>query len=332
MAQPKNKALCRSIQNGENRMSSYTNFQVDLRNKNSSWTIVYQEIKDNSTILDVGCSSGYFDDILISQKGCTVDGIEMDEKDAKLAAKVCRKIIVGNVEDELFPWDEITAKYDYIMFIDVLEHLIDPAKTLRVISKFLKKDGKIIFSIPNMANGSVRLQLLQGNFDYEKEGLLDATHLHYYTAETIKKMVTDSGLVFNKLNFTTFDTPSKTIKAVLSKIGLTPTAQFKDFINQHDSLIYQYIGVLGMSGKPLNVDSQVQAAIKPKLSYEEQLKSIQDDARSLFAQLESANEVIQARDKEVIRLQYEISKLEHTLFIRLKNKAKRILKKRDGQK
>lgn len=291
-------------------MSSYSNFNVDLTNKNSSWTILYHKINKGSSVLDIGCSSGYFDEVLIRQKECVVDGIELDPADAKRAKKICRKVIEGNVESNDFPWHQIDQKYDYILFIDVLEHLLDPARTLQNVSKLLKKNGSILFSIPNMANGSVRLQLLQGNFDYEKEGLLDETHLHYYTDHTITKMVQASKLKLTDIDFTTFDTPRSTIRAVMKRVGLASTSDFEEYLRSGTALIYQYIGTVKVSGTSITLPTRAEA-IKPKIDYEIQLADVQDDTRKVFKNLTDANDIINKQHADIVALKEEIDLLKN---------------------
>lgn len=291
-------------------MSSYSNFNVDLTNTNSSWTILYHKIDEGATVLDIGCSSGYFDEVLVRQKKCAVDGVEMDPADAKRAKKICRKVVEGNIESNDFPWDLIDQKYDHILFIDVLEHLIDPARTLQNVSKLLKENGSILFSIPNMANGSVRLQLLQGNFDYEKEGLLDETHLHYYTDYTITKMIQVSKLKLTDIDFTTFDTPSSTIRTVMKSVGLASTPDFEKYLRSGTALIYQYIGTVQVHGTSIALPGRMQA-IKPKIDYEKQIAEVQDDTRKVFKNLINANGIINKQHAEIVSLKEELDILRN---------------------
>lgn len=301
-------------------MSSYSDFVVDLNNKNSSWTIVYGLIDKGSKVLDIGCSSGYFDDILIKDKKCIVDGIEIDREDADRASKICRSVVVGNVEDEQFPIDSLDGNYDCILFIDVLEHLLDPAATLRKVSKLLSKDGKIIFSIPNMANSSVRLQLLQGNFDYESEGLLDETHLHYYTAHTIDSMVERSKLYYDSIQFTTFDIPKAMIKDVLNGVGLESTKKFEEFLTSKDASVYQYIAALSRKKSKSNASifssrSSIHS-IKPRSDYEVQITDLQKIAIENRDNFEKSQHTISKLEVENERLRNDIKNNKLPVILR----------------
>lgn len=311
------------------RMSVYSNFTVSLDNPNSSWTIVYNAIADNSTILDIGCSSGYFDKILIDQKKCIVDGIELDKDDYEKAKKICRAMWHGNIEDSLFPWELISDKYDHILFIDVLEHLLDPSEALKKCARFLKPNGSIIFSIPNMGNGTVRLELLTGGFTYQSDGLLDATHLHYYTGSTIQSMIDRSGLRLSSIDYTTFNTPKVIIDKILGGVGLDNTEAFTRFINSDDSLVYQYVGQITTTGKSVKIIEQ-NGSVKPKIDYDKQLADIKKEASRQFKQKVERDQTIAEKDIEISELNKVIDmhnkKFHHKLARKISEKTRQFLK------
>ena len=308
-------------------MSSYSNFHVDLNNKNSSWTKVYELVSESSTILDVGCSSGYFDKVLIDEKSCIVDGIEIDPEDAQRAEKVCRKLLIGNIEDTSLDLSQLpTDKYDFIMFIDVLEHLLDPSGALKRVSRLLKPNGKIIFSIPNMANNSVRMQLLQGDFDYEPSGLLDETHLHYYTDKTIDKMIKNSGMYLQEITSTQNDISPQVIKEVLSRVGLDYSVEFYEYLNDGNAIAYQYIGTIGKKISSRSVADYTHKTLKPTRFNENTLKSVQKDARNLFKRLQATDSILAERDQTIARLGEEIGMVKHKLDNTPTYKLKRALR------
>lgn len=307
-------------------MSSYSNFHVDLNNTNSSWTKVYELVSNGSTILDIGCSSGYFDKVLIDEKDCIVDGIEIDPEDAARAKDVCRKLLIGSIEDENLDLSQLpTDKYDFIMFIDVLEHLLYPSSALKRVARLLKPNGKILFSIPNMANNSVRMQLLQGDFDYEPSGLLDETHLHYYTDKTIDKMIKDSGMYLQDITSTQNDISSQVIKEVVSRVGLNYTKEFDNYLNSGNAIAYQYIGTIGKTKSLKTVADYAQKTLKPVHYNENTLRSVQKDARSLFKRLQAAEATVSERDQTISRLGEEMAIIKLRLDATPGRKLKRIL-------
>lgn len=158
-----------------------------------SHMLVFGRIKEGSKVLDVGCSGGYFAREL-KKKNCRVWGIEIDRKAAEQAEKYCEKVVAGDVKR--FASSHLAGGmiFDYILFLDVLEHLKDPEKVLKSFIPYLNKKGKIIISVPNVAFISIRLALLRGKFNYRNQGILDENHLHFFTKKTLLKLIKDSNL------------------------------------------------------------------------------------------------------------------------------------------
>lgn len=233
-------------------MSNYSDSAFSDENQNSSWYKVLQLVPDKAEVLDVGCSSGNFGVELIRHKGCVVDGIEIDKGDAAKAAKKLRKVVVLDIERDNI--EDIKALYDVIYFGDVIEHLVNPTKALAKIKKLLKPQGKIVFSIPNMAHATVRLQLLKGEFEYTETGLIDKTHLHFYNLKEVQNVFKEAGFKIRKLDFVEKDYPNELIKDYLKGLGLTPTKQFYELMHQADAAAFQFVGeavVLKEGEKPM---------------------------------------------------------------------------------
>jgi SAM-dependent methyltransferase len=136
-------------------------------------------------ILDVGCASGYLGKIL-REKGHHVTGIESDAAAAGKAGAYYDAFHLDDIETFNFPYHR---EFDYILFADVLEHLRDPAKVLRRAIPALTDSGKLIVSVPNIANWIIRLNLLFGKFDPADRGILDRTHLHFFTLRILRKLM-----------------------------------------------------------------------------------------------------------------------------------------------
>ena len=149
-------------------------------------------------LLDVGCARGHLSSALASQ-GWRVTGIEYDAADAAIAKLTGVRVIIDSAEDAL---SNIEDKFDVIVFADVLEHFVHPLDVLTMATSLLAPNGRIIISIPNVAHLSVRLQLLLGSFTYTDRGILDRTHLHFYTKKTLKEMIMKAGLHVTHLSTT----------------------------------------------------------------------------------------------------------------------------------
>jgi len=152
-------------------------------------TLAYLRHGDN--VLEVGCSSGALTG-RIAAMGCRVTGIEVRPEAAAKARKFVEQVLVGDVATMPLPLPP--SSFDAILLIDVLEHLGDPTGALRRLFPLLREGGRIVVAIPNVAHWSVRLRLLVGRFDYEDSGILDRTHLRFYTRETARAMLEEAGL------------------------------------------------------------------------------------------------------------------------------------------
>jgi glycosyltransferase involved in cell wall biosynthesis len=149
-------------------------------------------IKDQrpEAVLEVGTATGYLTSEM-AKLGCRVTGIEQDPQMAEIARKHCGDLFVGDLEQMDL---SRLGNYDAIVFGDVLEHLRSPLDALKKMMSFLKPGGQILISLPNVANMWVRLNLLMGRFEYQRVGILDESHLRFFTLKSAKQMVDDAGL------------------------------------------------------------------------------------------------------------------------------------------
>jgi len=138
-------------------------------------------------ILDVGTAGGYLGASLKKQ-GHYLIGVERDEKLAAAARLHYDHFHQVDIEEFDFPYRN---EFDYILFADVLEHLRDPAVIIGRSLGALKRTGKIILSVPNVANFVVRMSLLLGRFDYCDRGILDRTHLRFFTLASLRSMISN---------------------------------------------------------------------------------------------------------------------------------------------
>jgi 2-polyprenyl-3-methyl-5-hydroxy-6-metoxy-1,4-benzoquinol methylase len=146
---------------------------------------------DAKRILDVGCADGALGARLKSA-GREVVGIDRDERSCSIASQRLSQTLSGDVEQLQLPFAK--GYFDCIVYADVLEHLLDPLGLLKRHRDYLSSDGYVIASIPNIRYYKVIIRLLfGGTWDYVDKGILDRTHLRFFTLLNIKELFRDAG-------------------------------------------------------------------------------------------------------------------------------------------
>ena len=136
-------------------------------------------------VLEIGCDcGGTLFEIKRIYKKAKLFGTDINKNALRFAAEFAN-VRYDNIEDEDL---DFGVKFDYVIFGDVLEHLRDPLSALIFCKKLLKKEGRVVASIPNLMNIAVMKGLLDGNFTYRDTGLLDRTHIHMFTYNEILRM------------------------------------------------------------------------------------------------------------------------------------------------
>lgn len=161
--------------------------------------LAYEKVDSQSKVLDVGCATGYFAREL-KKKNCRVWGVEKEEKASKRAKRYCEDVFKEDIESiAALPLRK--KFFDYILLLDVLEHLKNPLKAVLFLKPYLKDEGKVIISVPNVAHIKVRLNLLLGKFNYEEKGIMDRNHLKFFTKETFLNLLDEAELNIDELDF-----------------------------------------------------------------------------------------------------------------------------------
>jgi 2-polyprenyl-3-methyl-5-hydroxy-6-metoxy-1,4-benzoquinol methylase len=137
-------------------------------------------------VLEVGCADGFFSEKIAPFH--EVWGVEVNSEDARDAGRFCKKVYIADIEEV-----EIDEKFNIVLLADVLEHTRNPMSVLKKVGDWLAENGIIILSVPNVAHLSVRLSLLAGRFDYMERGILDKTHLKFFTRNSIDNLLKETG-------------------------------------------------------------------------------------------------------------------------------------------
>lgn len=146
-----------------------------------------------ATVLELGPASGHFTRYMAETLGCTVDAVERDPAMAELARPWCRRLVLANLDTFSLQEALCPGGYQIVVMADVLEHLRKPERLLRQLHELLSPDGQILISIPNVAYAGLVASLLSGEFAYRDEGLLDRTHLRFFTRTSIADLLGDAG-------------------------------------------------------------------------------------------------------------------------------------------
>lgn len=204
--------------------------------------LIKEDKNKEINILEVGCACGA---TLLKLKylypNSNLYGIEFDEKPADIANHFAQ-VDTYDIESTELNYDE--NFFDYIIFGDVLEHLKDPAKVVTNMKRYLKKSGSLIISLPNIMHYSVIFSLLNGNFTYGDAGILDKTHLKFFTKNEIISMLTNAGYNIETMKMKIVDENEEANKKIdeIMKLSFVTSSEKEEFKT------YQYIVKAKMIG------------------------------------------------------------------------------------
>jgi 2-polyprenyl-3-methyl-5-hydroxy-6-metoxy-1,4-benzoquinol methylase len=145
---------------------------------------VVSDVPHGSRVLDVGCAYGDLGAALAERRGCRVDGVENYPPAVAEAMQRLGHVYEIDLNDTASLAAEVEAGYDVVTCMDVLEHCADPSAVVEVLAGKLRTGGRLYLSVPNVANVKTRLGLLFGHFDYSEYGVLDRTHLRFFTRDS----------------------------------------------------------------------------------------------------------------------------------------------------
>lgn len=162
--------------------------------------VLLKYIKSGNIILDFGCGQGSLG-AEMKKKGNIVHGVDISTENVEIARSKLDNAIIGDCrKPESLPFEE--KSYDVVVLSDVLEHLSDPLTTLKDVKRYLNDNGYLLISIPNVASWTIRLGLLFGFFNYKDFGILDKTHIKFFTLKSSRQLISDAGLEILKTDAT----------------------------------------------------------------------------------------------------------------------------------
>jgi 2-polyprenyl-3-methyl-5-hydroxy-6-metoxy-1,4-benzoquinol methylase len=154
-----------------------------------SHALAFTLLGDAKRVLEIGAATGYISEALI-RRGIDVVPVEIDADAAAVARARGIDIRVGAVDAVVRSGES----FDCVLLLDVIEHVPDAGALLRACLRHLSPGGRVVMSVPNIAHWRIRKSLLAGRFDYTPTGLLDETHVHFYTVRSLTRLLASNGL------------------------------------------------------------------------------------------------------------------------------------------
>lgn len=308
-------------------------FILDTTVKNNSHTGLASRIKPGQRILELGCSSGQLSKFLKQALNCDVVGVDIDANTLQQATPFCVQTIVADLDSDTWLAEIAGQQFDVILCADVLEHLKNPVAMLSNLKAFLQVESMLLASVPNVAHASIRLELLQGHFDYESLGLLDDTHLHFYTRDGLISMLMQAGYVCCDISYSIQDLADEAIDQHLANAGLQASDTARELLHAPDAVAYQFI----IEARPVQkeqLQSMPQSLVpKPLVSSgvfyaekQEKIVALDSALFDLTAQLQQERKENARLSAEVAQLQQVLQRTHHKISYRIVRGIKNIPK------
>lgn len=200
---------------------------------------IARRIREGSMVLDIGCGVGALGCCLTKGKQCIVDGIESNPQSAAIARDCYRDIWEVDVESDQLNAVLGSRRYHAIVCADILEHLRDPGQFLRRLEQYLDPDGRVLISVPNVGHIGVILEILSGEFLYRDEGLLDRTHLRFFTRKSILRLLLENGYSAKVVDHNIVDVQRSEFSAYNTQhLG---EAFLREIQKNQDNIVYQFV-------------------------------------------------------------------------------------------
>ncbi len=172
-------------------------YQSKISDPYSSHSVILARVGEGKgrRLLDVGSAQGVLAQ-KFSERGFEVTCVEGSAALADLGRDKCQEMIVADLDK---PLPQLNGQFDVIVYGDILEHLRNPMEVFRGFNRSLRPNGRVIVSVPNAAHLWVRLNLLSGRFEYMDRGILDRTHLRFFTLQSFKDFLHEAGLEWEEI-------------------------------------------------------------------------------------------------------------------------------------
>ncbi len=267
---------------------------VDPAAVNNPHSIALRFIGSAKRVLEVGCATGHVTKALVAQRNEVV-GVEIDPAAADKAAQIAERVVVADLDRDDLAQAVGPDSFDVVLFGDVLEHLRDPLAVLRAARTVLRPNGFVVVSVPNVAHIDLRLMLLSGRWDQRPEGLLDRTHVRFFTRAGLRTLLHDAGMAVT-------DVERVVVPAFCTELEVSREAHDPALVDQllgdEDSETYQFVVRAVLD----DGDAATGAALV-------RLAELEDERFAREQELTSTRQALAQREGEVADLRREIDEL-----------------------
>jgi 2-polyprenyl-3-methyl-5-hydroxy-6-metoxy-1,4-benzoquinol methylase len=219
-----------------------------------------QRIPSGALVLDLGCGPGVLGRLTTRLKPCTLDGVEGDPNAAAVARSCYRDIVAADLQDADLAALLPGRRYDFIVLADVIEHLEAPGRLLRRLPALLAPGGRVLISLPHVGHAALLAELMAGRFEYRPHGLIDRTHVRFFTRASAGRLLALNG-------FAVAATDEIVKPPVMTEFGtraldaLDPGVR-SVLLTRPDALVYQFLIEATPSGEPATEGDLSQALIQ----------------------------------------------------------------------
>lgn len=275
---------------------------------NNSHTYALDFVGHAKRVLELGCSTGQVSRILTA-RGCEVVGVEIDAQAALVAGDHAADVLVADLDTDDIVGKLDGRRFEVVLMGDVLEHLRNPARALSIARSVLDPGGSIVVSLPNIAHVDLRLALLQGVFTYTDWGLLDRTHVSFFTKASAEELLCQSGFV--PLELRRVIVPAFTSEVVVDRDAISPEI-VTQVLADPEAEVYQYV----YRAVPDVGDAYVASVAAALQRSDEELRSITIEHALTKAELEASRRDAAALECELTDARQRLEAWQQTKLVR----------------
>ena len=262
---------------------------IDPEAEETAYRSVLELSPRDARVLEVGCGAGHLTEHL-QRRGNAVTAVDINPTAAARAARFAVEAFAIDLDREVLAERLRGAQFDCVVLADVLEHVRSPQRVLTDVLGLLAPNGTVVISVPNISHIDTRLMLMQGRWDYQPTGLLDDTHLRFFTRSALESMLRDAGLHAVEWRRTERQPFTTNLGVAADQVAPSVVAQL---LTDPDATTYQFIVQCARSAEPETV-THPPTRVTP-------LTSIEDG--DVYAQLAVARAELDAyRNLKVLRV------------------------------